>query len=62
MKTDFGKKAIFFIDNILVSEDEVNNYKDDLFYNGYKNEIIEEKYPKEVKSADMIFNLKTKRN
>jgi hypothetical protein len=45
-----------------VSEDEVNNYKDDLFYNGYKNEIIEEKYPKEVKSADMIFNLKTKRN
>ncbi|GGD81315.1 hypothetical protein GCM10011514_51750 [Emticicia aquatilis] len=62
MRTDVGKKAIFFIDNVLVSEDDVNNYNGDLFHDGYKNEIIEEKYPKEVKSADMIFNLKTKRN
>ncbi len=62
MRTDVGKKAIFFIDNVLMSEEEVNNYNAELFYDGYKNEIIEEKYPKEVKSADMIFNLKTKRN
>lgn len=59
--SEVGKKAIFFIDNVLVSEEEVNNYKDELFYNGYKNKITEETYPDEVKSAAMIFNLKTKR-
>lgn len=62
MRTDVGKKAIFFIDNVLVSEEEVNNYSGELFHNGYLNDVIEAKYPKEVKSADMIFSLKTKRN
>jgi len=61
-RTEVGKKAIFFIDNVLVSEADVNNYQGELYHGNYKNKEIEEKYPKEVKSADIVFNLKSRPN
>lgn len=62
VKLPRGQKVIFFLDDKLVSEEEINNNTQSFTVNVSKDEKLKDKYSEELKNADVIFNLKTKQD
>ncbi|MER0441645.1 M56 family metallopeptidase [Emticicia sp. W12TSBA100-4] len=62
VKLPRGKKVVFFLDDKLVSEEDINNSKQHFTVNISKDEKLKDKYSEELKNADVIFNLKTKQD
>lgn len=62
LKLPRGQKILFFLDGKLVGEDEINSNAQPFTVSTNKEEISKEKYNEELKKADVIFNLKTKKD
>lgn len=62
VKLPRGQKVVFFLDGKLVSEEEINNSKQPFTVNVSKDEKLNDKYSEELKSVDVIFNLKSKQD